>query len=72
MEYLDGFEDGYPPYSYTRDGSFKREVFPNLHFDPMMPMVMIPLFGRETWWTITAALTHFPPESIQSSGKPFL
>lgn len=60
------------PYSYTRDGNWKPIFKGNRKFLPMMPMVMVPVFGRDTWWTIEEARRHLPEETIQDRGKPFL
>lgn len=61
-----------PTYSYTRDGSWNSPFFIGRHFNPMVPMVMIPVFGRDTWWTISEAITFFPDEDINKKGRPFL
>ena len=73
MEYLDGFDYDQPVYSYTRDGSWWKNSVIKRNFSPMMPMIMIPTFGREVWWTIEEAISYFPEETIQqASSKPFL
>ncbi len=70
-DWYDGAED-IQPYSYTRNGVWNNPTFGNRALQPMVPMIMIPTFGREVWWTVEEAFAHFPDDTIQHTGKPFL